>query len=158
MTPEQLKRFEAKYVVDTETGCWLWTAMLDSCGYGRLRVGRAMDKPGRMVASHRLSYEHFKGPIPDGLEIDHLCRVRSCCNPDHLEAVTHAENKLRSAGYNRRAVCQRGHALTDDNVRPTQRGRKCLTCCREREKLRTQARAAARAAEPTTASWQTEEA
>ena len=78
-----------KYVVN-EGGCWLWVGgRARPNGYGNLSVNN------RLVNVHRLSYELRKGPIPDGLTIDHLCRVRLCINPDHLEAVTRAENTRR---------------------------------------------------------------
>ena len=74
--------------IDPETGCWNWTASLAS-GYGRLLVG------GRLVGSHRFMYEQHVGPIPDGFQIDHLCRNPRCCNPNHLEAVTAKTNVNR---------------------------------------------------------------
>jgi hypothetical protein len=82
------------------------------------------------TTDHRLAYEEAYGPIPAGLHIDHLCRVRNCINPEHLEAVTQAENNRRAAAT--RTHCQRGHVL--DGLRhnkgiPT---RYCLTCNRER--------------------------
>jgi len=70
--------------------CWLWTAGKFPAGYGCLGVG------GKSVLTHRFSYELLVGPIPEGLEIDHLCRVRACCNPSHLEPVTSAENVQRA--------------------------------------------------------------
>ena len=75
--------------VDKATGCWLWTRALQPAGYGRISVN------GRLIYTHRAAYEAFVGPIPEGMDIDHLCRVRSCCNPDHLEPVTRRENLLR---------------------------------------------------------------
>lgn len=86
------------HVEETAGGCWLWTRRLDRDGYGQLA-----GPDGKQIAAHRLSYIRAKGPILDGLEIDHLCRVRRCINPDHLEAVTHAENMRRAA----RAKAQR---------------------------------------------------
>ncbi len=83
-----VERFTSKYTVEPNTGCWLWTAHVVKGGYGRFR-------DGRMVLAHRWSYEHFNGPIPAGEEVDHLCRVRSCVNPQHLEAVTHVINVNR---------------------------------------------------------------
>jgi hypothetical protein len=77
-----------------EDGCWIWTAFLHSDGYGRFHTKDANRKTiGRLV--HRITYEELVGPIPEGLELDHLCRNRACCNPEHLEAVTHRVNVQR---------------------------------------------------------------
>ena len=78
----------AEYIVDAN-GCWIWQLSRDRVGYGRVRQG------GRMVAAHRAYYERFVGPIADDFEIDHLCNVRCCVNPEHMEPVTHRENVLR---------------------------------------------------------------
>jgi len=112
-------RFEASHVkADT---CWLWLGPFSPQGYGRL---------GHHYA-HRVAYELYVGPIPEGLTIDHLCRVTMCVNPAHLEAVTLAEN-IRRASV--RTVCKRGHPFVEDNiyVRPDTRKRQCLTCLRMR--------------------------
>lgn len=78
-----------EYIVDDESGCWLWQRAKYDTGYGVMRVA------GRLVHAHRVLYERHIGPIPVGLELDHLCGVRSCVNPEHLEPVTHAENIRR---------------------------------------------------------------
>lgn len=85
-TPGQLEASFWIRVNKTET-CWLWTAGRHRDGYGQTSRGKK---------AHRVAYEFVKGPIPEGLEIDHLCRVRLCVNPDHLEAVTHKVNMQRA--------------------------------------------------------------
>ena len=112
-------------------GCWLWEGAIDGSGYSNL--GRP---PWR---GHRLSYQEFCGPIPAKLEIDHLCRVKSCVNPMHLEAVTHAENQRRMMAAARLARdtkkyghkpthCIRGHAFVPANTRKRNGHRWCKTC------------------------------
>lgn len=103
-------RFWSK-VIDLGT-CWVFTGHLNETGYGMLGVGGNKNQ-----LAHRWSYEHFVGPIPDGLVIDHLCRVRNCVNPKHLEPVTIGENSARSplAGVNK-THCINGHEYTTENT------------------------------------------
>lgn len=121
-TPEE--RFWPK--VDKQAdGCWTWTAHLNRSGYGVFGMDGRITK-----LAHRWSYESIKGVIPDGLQLDHLCRVRSCVNPDHLEPVTAQENIRRSPiHYGSRTHCHNGHEYTPGNtlVR-SDGGRRCGTC------------------------------
>ena len=124
--------------------CWIWTGATTARGYGRFQPG-----PERGVwYVHRLIYDWAVGPIPDGHEIDHVCRRKSCCNPMHLEAVTHAENVARwavSAEPPELAeACTAGHAYTPENTmtirvkgRPS---RACRTCHRARQRRASKAR------------------
>ena len=91
------ERFMLK-VRQGENGCVFWTASTDKKGYGMFRVN------GRMVRAHRWAYEYFRRPIPDGLELDHLCRVRACVRVEHLEPVTTSENVRRAKAANREAL------------------------------------------------------
>lgn len=127
--------------------CWLWTGYLHR-GYGQFHADQTTYR------AHRFAYEEIVGPIPDGLEIDHLCRVRSCCNPSHLEPVTHRVNVLRSesfaAKYAAQTHCRRGHEFTPENTYVSPKNqRECRTCHREDERA---FRAARRAREQGTSS------
>lgn len=116
----------AKVAHEPNTGCWLWTGCLVD-GYGVVSLGNKRHK------AHRASYEHHVGPIPEGLDLDHLCRQRSCVNPAHLEPVTRRENVLRGFGacaiHARKTHCRNGHPLSGDNLY-TERdgGRRCRAC------------------------------
>lgn len=109
--------------------CWLWTASLRAGRYGQFAA-----RHGKILYAHRFSYELASGPIPDGLQIDHLCRVPRCVRPDHLEPVTNRENVLRgfSSGANaiRTGLCHRGH--DEWSSYGTQGQRQYLACARLR--------------------------
>jgi hypothetical protein len=122
--------------VDTTTGpvlvrrlgrCWVWEGSVDGKGYGLLRVGGALEK------AHRVAYELVVGPVPEGLQLDHLCRLRRCVRPSHLEPATNRENTLRGAAPNvalhLAGLCSRGHAVEGDNRAPDGT---CRRCARER--------------------------
>jgi hypothetical protein len=110
--------------------CWLWSGGASGGGYGRVRYGKT-----HQLQAHRVIYEAMVGPIPEGMQIDHLCRVRHCVNPDHLEAVTAAENNRRSnsptACNARKTHCPQGHPYDEQNtdLRPDG-GRRCRACSR----------------------------
>lgn len=102
-------RFEAK-VERTDT-CWLWMGAQNSRGYGCWAVQTVSQ------LAHRVAYEALVGPIPEGLTIDHLCRVKLCVNPAHLEPVTRRENIRRAAEQDRPTHCPQGHEYTPENTR-----------------------------------------
>lgn len=115
------------------SGCWDWQGRLNNAGYGHMSV--RYDEGMKTVLAHRMSYEAFVGPIPDGLVIDHLCRNRTCVNPAHLEPVTSRENILRSpiavaAKNARKTHCPQGHPYDGANlyVLPSTGGRYCRAC------------------------------
>ncbi|MFD9879982.1 HNH endonuclease signature motif containing protein [Streptomyces alboflavus] len=121
----------------TAGGCWEWTGHVKPNGYGQVRINR------RALHAHRVAYEAVRGPIPEGLVLDHLCRNRACVNPDHLEAVSHRTNILRGNGpaaHNaRRTHCLRGHPFDDANTYVAANGaRHCRTCAAARKRNRRQ--------------------
>lgn len=123
------ERFWAK-VAQADSGCWEWTAGRDPKGYGRFKA-----EVGTLA--HRVTYLTLVGSHAEGLELDHLCRNRACCNPAHLEPVTRRENVLRSPIANaavnaRKTHCIRNHELSGANVRSNSKGgRECVTCYQE---------------------------
>lgn len=95
-----------------ESDCWIWYGAVNNKGYGCFAVGR------KSVLAHRLAYEDARGPIPKGMTIDHVCRVRNCVNPNHLEVVTIAENNRRKKVAGGLAIggsCHKGHYLADES-------------------------------------------
>lgn len=127
------ERFLAK-VQEDEAGCWLWTANLSVDGYGRFVVTH-----NRPANAHRWAYEQWVGPIPDGFQLDHLCRIRRCVNYEHCEPVTSRENVRRSEspmGINaRKTECSQGHEFSSENTRIDTRGRReCRICRRANQK------------------------
>ena len=134
-------RIEAK--INRTSTCWLWTAGQDGKGYG------ACWFDGRMMKAHRVVYLLLVGPIPEGLQLDHLCRVHNCVNPAHLEPVTAQVNSQRGdVGLHNvvKTHCPQGHPYDDENTyvtpsRPT--ARYCNACNVERSRLNREARNAA---------------
>ena len=150
-------RFWAK--VDKSGDCWRWTAFTDADGYGIFGIAES-----RSVRAHRFAYEASVGPIPDGLELDHLCHTRdldcpggdddphrSCVNPAHLEPVTGSVNIMRGRGLGTlnasREVCIRGHSLSGDNLYVQPDGKRmCRECKRARKRAQNDAIKAANVA------------
>lgn len=110
----------------TSAGCWQWIGAKQPTGYGTLWNG------SRPEQAHRISYRHYRGDIPAGFDIDHLCRNRGCVNPDHLRAVPHRENmRVSDTVMGRNAAklfCKRGHAFEGDNLRIIKGTRQCRAC------------------------------
>jgi hypothetical protein len=114
----------AKYVHKTPEGCWMWTGYLNHKGYGRMVISK------KSYRAHRVAYEQWVGPIPEGLILDHLCRNRACINPDHLEPVTWQENNWRVHGVTD-TTCRHGHEMTEENVEWRARNGRMYRDCRE---------------------------
>ena len=120
-----LARFWKHVNRDGPGGCWLWTGAIQPNGYAKASGA------GEQWA-HRAMYALLVGPIGSSLTIDHLCRVRHCVNPDHLEAVTLEVNIIRSGTEasiaHATGWCKRGHAIAGDNVYRNSSGKQCLKC------------------------------
>jgi hypothetical protein len=131
-------RFWAK--VSKTENCWMWTGMKSTKGYGLFMLN------GKRKRAHRISYELSIGPIPEGLQLDHLCRNPSCVNPSHLEPVTSRENTLRGIAANPtrrngprhlKEFCKHGHPYAGDNllIGPDRDGkpgrRQCRACMKD---------------------------
>ena len=139
-----MKRFRSKFPVtdnlkdwvlvrcipEPNSGCWIWLGCLMPNGYSKSGLEQP-DGSWKGILGHRAAYEAFKGLIPAGLEIDHLCRNRCCVNPEHLEAVTTQINQLRgesASGKNaRKTTCSKGHLFTPENTKYVKRRTTSLT-------------------------------
>lgn len=126
----KLERFTEKYEINPDTGCWEWTAATNNSGYGMF--------DHQLV--HRYAYEAMVGSIPPGLTIDHLCRVRNCVNPAHLEAVTSQVNILRgntlAAANAAKTECPQGHPLIDENILKSKLPKRACKTCHNTQRLR----------------------
>jgi len=145
-TDQELRsELQARSIPIPFCGCQVWLGRVDRGGYGRVATGAGR---GMMpYYAHRLAYEFAKGPMPDGLVTDHLCRVRSCVNPDHLEAVTIVENLRRGAvalgprwgdGIRKmqaaKTHCPMGHPYSGDNLILHKNRRSCRECVRSKQR------------------------
>lgn len=134
------ERFWSKIQPCPMSGCWIWTGASTPLGYGMIAWGPTRTSPPQYV--HRVAFIARHGPLPRDSELDHRCRVTSCCNPAHLERVTHQINCLRGISppsQNARVThCPRGHELTEANTRLKRRGkrvgRECRFCHNERQR------------------------
>lgn len=140
-----IRSLEDRFVdkVSIGDGCWEWLAAKNNRGYGVLYRG---GKPSHMTYAHRVSYEAFVGPIPAGLQIDHLCNNKACVKPSHLKPVTGRENVLRSetaptAVNAAKTECIHGHLFDEVNTYVDKRGRRhCRACSKLSERRRKQRR------------------
>lgn len=132
-----IDRARERVTVNLDTGCWEWTGATNHDGYGVIAPQRQRKK---QVKVHRVFYTAYNGPIPDGLELDHLCRNPRCVSPAHCEPVTHAENMRRGNRVGpQKTHCPQGHPYSPDNTRVEigpkgQRRRHCITCHRNSAK------------------------
>jgi len=128
-----IQRFVKKYDVDELSGCWVWNTRTTPNGYAKFRT------KGKDKQAHRWAYEFYIGPIPEGMQLDHLCRVRNCVSPYHLEPVTQQENILRGEGVAavnaKKTHCLNGHEFTVDSVyQRNDNKRNCIQCARGRKR------------------------
>lgn len=143
--PTGVRSLDRNIAAPDAAGCWRWGGYVNESGYGVARIG------GKSMPAHRAVYAALRGEVPQALDLDHLCRVRDCVNPDHLEPVTRRVNVLRGVGAGaqnaRKTHCEKGHLLEGDNLVPWAKYRMCRECTRanDRSKARNR-RAKARAA------------
>lgn len=134
---QKLQKTIQRRITYDESGCWVWTGCLSTSGYGQVKN----------TSAHRYTYEFFRGKIPKGKEMDHLCRNRHCCNPWHVEPVTPLLNNLRGVtarledagklppgsfleeAQKRLTHCKNGHRLTKQNLRITPKGKRICRKC-----------------------------
>lgn len=125
-----------RFVEQDEWGCWNWTGRRYREGYGQFNPGRKWGWPA-ILRAHHFAYEAFVGPVPDGHQLDHLCRNRACCHPRHLEAVPPVVNNHRGDTHARKQACPQGHPYdTENTYRYTDKHgytrRYCRSCQRQR--------------------------
>lgn len=144
--PRTPRTFQQRFYDKVDKGtefddCHLWTGAKDEDGYGKVRLPQ-----GGTRGAHIVAWEMATGQeLPPGWHVDHLCRIHACCNPDHLEAVPHAENVARGVSFSaqnaNKTHCPAGHEYTDDNIRwhKSKNGayrRECKTCIQQRDRAR----------------------
>lgn len=133
MIAKDFRRFWSKVLIGD--GCWEWQAYRTPLGYGR--YGVRQDGERKIRGAHRVAYEMIIGRIPEGLDLDHLCRNPPCVRPDHLEAVTTQVNLIRGDTFNAhnaaKTHCPQGHEYTPENTYRWRAGRRCRRCHTDQE-------------------------
>ena len=145
---DRIKSQLMEYVhIEPYSGCWIYSGAWSARGYGRKAVRQSNGKTCNRLA-HRISFELFRGEVPKGMALDHLCRTRCCVNPSHLEPVTSRENSIRGIGpqVNRLRLisitrCKFGHEYTPENTfvqkfKSGKTGRQCIKCRSDRGRIR----------------------
>ena len=132
-----VKRFQVsirKKEGPLSTECWDTINSKDSYGYNRISID------GKMHKAHKFAYEHYKESVPEGLELDHLCRNRWCCNPEHMEVVTHTENVRRGKSPSQLVIqtglCKKGLHSMNDAILKADGTRHCRKCKEKYDRLK----------------------
>lgn len=134
MSTPVIDRLLSRVTVDPNSNCWRWNGSVTHGGYGRIKVTTS-----QAAYVHRVTYEALVGPIPCGMELDHLCRVRSCVNPEHLEPVTRTVNNQRAHSYHSaKTSCPQGHPYDEENTLTSGGKRHCRACRRRKAAERRQ--------------------
>lgn len=131
----ELEHFTKRIRIDlnSERFCWVWTGGVGGSGYGAMNFRDWESKDRYMGPAHIWAYNHYVGPVPEGLQIDHQCRNRLCCNPAHLEPVTPKENMRRV--FQHKKTCAQGHPWIPENIwKHKGGGNYCKICSKERHK------------------------
>lgn len=131
LTPIDVRLLRRRHI--TESGCWEYLGARSERGYGNISVGSVLDGTRQVRKVHCVAYEFWVGPVPEGLELDHLCRNTSCFNPGHLEPVTHRVNIRRAYPLGTPFKC--GHLRIEGNIQKDGTGRvRCATCRHEQRR------------------------
>ena len=112
-------------IIVLDSGCWEWQGNLSVKGYGRIGLR------GKLYKAHRICYELFYGKIPKGNDIHHICKNKRCCNPRHLENMTHSDHSITDNHYSNQSQCKHGHEYNEKNTIIYRGGRVCLICSKK---------------------------
>lgn len=130
----QMTKFETNYIPEPNTGCWLWTGLINNSGYGRVYID-GVNKP-----AHRLAYRLFNGSIPNDLTVDHRCNTPSCVNPQHLDLLSRSDNSKKAWLFKpKKTTCKWGHSLDNNVYVQVVEGKKhrhCKTCQKLRDRAK----------------------